>query len=44
MASMDEMRAAYEEAVQSGDFEQMGEHSRYGTDDFVDEWPQSASA
>jgi hypothetical protein len=42
MASIDEMKAAYESAVQSGDFQQMGELlQRYAAADFVDEWPQS---
>jgi hypothetical protein len=42
MASMEEMKAAYEEAVKSGDFQQMGEQlQKYASDGFVDEWPQS---
>ncbi len=42
MANMDEMKAAYEEAAKSGDFQHMGELlQRYASDDFVDEWPQS---
>jgi hypothetical protein len=37
MASMDEMKAAYEQAVQSGDFQQMGDSlQKYAGDDFVD--------
>src|SRR3954465_6300915 len=42
MANMDEMKAAYETAARSGDFQQMGELLRqYASDDFVDEYPQS---
>ena len=42
MASMDEMKTAYEQAVQSGDFQQMGDSlQKFAGDDFVDEWPQS---
>ena len=42
MANMDEMKAAYEKAAKSGDFQQMGEQlQQYASDDFVDEWPQS---
>ena len=42
MASMDEMKAAYEEAAQSGDLQQMGDRlQQYASNDFVDEWPQS---
>ena len=42
MANMDEMKAAYETAAKSGDFQHMGEQlQQYATDDFVDEWPQS---
>jgi SnoaL-like protein len=36
------LAAAFEEALKSGDFNKMGETlMQYGTDDFVDEWPQS---
>ena len=42
MANLDEMKAAYENAAKSGDFQQMGEQlQQYASDDFVDEWPQS---
>jgi hypothetical protein len=42
MASMDEMKAAYEQVARSGDFRQMGESlQKFASDDFVDEWPQS---
>ena len=42
MASMEEMKAAYEKAAQTGDFQQMGNSlQQYASDDFVDEWPQS---
>lgn len=42
MASWDEMKAAYESAAQSGDFEQMGQAlQQYAGPEFVDEWPQS---
>jgi len=42
MADTSEMAAAYEAALQSNDFGKLAELSqRYGTDDFVQEWPQS---
>jgi hypothetical protein len=42
VANMDELKAAYERAAKSGDFQQMGEQlQQYASDDFVDEWPQS---
>jgi len=42
MANLDEMKAAYEKAARSGDFQQMGEQLiQYASADFVDEYPQS---
>jgi hypothetical protein len=42
MAEMDQMAAEFETAMRSGDFSQLGELTqKYGTDDFVQEWPQS---
>lgn len=42
MGDSAEMAAAFEEVLKSGDFNRMGEVlQRYGSDDFVDEWPQS---
>jgi hypothetical protein len=42
MRSMEEMKAAYEQAAQSGDFQKMGDSlQQYASEDFVDEWPQS---
>jgi hypothetical protein len=42
MASMDELKAAYEQGARSGDFQQMGDAlQKSATEDFVDEWPQS---
>ena len=42
MANLDEMKAAYENAARSGDFQQMGEQLiQYASDDFGDEYPQS---
>jgi hypothetical protein len=42
MGGIDELKAEMERALQSGDFGQIqGLLQRYGTDDFVEEWPQS---
>lgn len=42
MADTSEMQAAFERALQSGDFVQVGALAQqYATDDFVQEWPQS---
>lgn len=42
MGDMMEMAAKYEEAAKSGDLRQIGDLLKeYGTDDFVEEWPQS---
>ena len=42
MASTNEMAAKFEEVLKAGDFARMAELLReYGTDDFVEEWPQS---
>ena len=42
MADPREMAAAFEAALQTGDFEQVGKLTQeYATDDFVQEWPQS---
>ena len=42
MADTTEMAAAFERALQSGDFAQVGELAqKYATNDFVQEWPQS---
>jgi hypothetical protein len=42
MADMNEMAADFEAAMQSGDFAKLAELTqKYGTDDFVQEWPQS---
>jgi hypothetical protein len=42
MADMNEMAAAYETALKSGDIGQMTQLShQYGSPDFVQEWPQS---
>jgi len=42
MADMDHVAAEFETAMRSGDFSQLGELTqKYGTDDFVQEWPQS---
>jgi SnoaL-like protein len=42
MGDTREMAAAFEAALKTGDFEKMQElTSAYGTDDFVEEWPQS---
>ena len=42
MGDMAEMAARMEEALKSGDFGQLaGLLQDYGTDDFVEEWPQS---
>jgi SnoaL-like domain len=42
MADMKELAAAYEDALKSGDMAKMtGLAQKYGTDDFIQEWPQS---
>lgn len=42
MADTKAMAADFDEALRSGDFGRMGELLQtYGTDDFVQEWPQS---
>lgn len=42
MADMNQLAAAYEEALKSGDLGAMTKLAHdYGTDDFVQEWPQS---
>jgi SnoaL-like protein len=42
MADTSEMAAAFEAALQTNDFGKLAELTQqYGTDDFVDEWPQS---
>ena len=42
MAEMNEMAAAFEAALKTGDFEKVQELAMtYGSDDFVQEWPQS---
>jgi hypothetical protein len=42
MADMNEMAAAFEAALQAGDFPKVQELAlAYGSDDFVEEWPQS---
>ena len=42
MADTREMAAAFEEVLKAGDFGKMGGLIQaYGTDDFVEEWPQS---
>ena len=42
MADTREMAAAFEAALQAGDFGQMAKLTQeYSTDDFVQEWPQS---
>jgi hypothetical protein len=42
MADTGEMAAKFEEVLKTGDFRGMGELlQEYGTDDFVEEWPQS---
>jgi hypothetical protein len=42
MGDITQMAAKMEEALKSGDFAKMGELiQEYGTDDFVEEWPQS---
>jgi SnoaL-like protein len=42
MADTREMAAKFEEVLKTGDFRGMGELlQQYGTDDFVEEWPQS---
>jgi hypothetical protein len=42
MAEINEMAAAFEAALQTGDFGKVQEVGlRYATDDFVQEWPQS---
>ena len=42
MADMNEMAKAYEDALKSGDLGQLTKLAQdHGTDDFVQEWPQS---
>jgi hypothetical protein len=42
MAKTNEMAAKFEEVLKAGDFGRMSELLRdYGTDDFIEEWPQS---
>ncbi len=42
MSDVSELAARYEEALKSNDLEAMGRLlDEYGTDDFVQEWPQS---
>ncbi len=42
MGDTREMAAAFEEVLKTGDFAQMGRLLQsYGTEDFVEEWPQS---
>jgi SnoaL-like domain len=42
MADMNEMAAAFESVLQTGDFGKVMELAqKYATDDFVQEWPQS---
>lgn len=42
MGSPNEMAAAFEEVLKSGDFTKLAALlQEYGTDDFVEEWPQS---
>lgn len=42
MAEMNEMAAAFEEVLRTGDFGKVQELAmKYATDDFVQEWPQS---
>jgi hypothetical protein len=42
MADPQKMAAAFEEVLKSGDFTRLaGLLQEYGTDDFVEEWPQS---
>jgi len=42
MGDTRQMQADYEEALKSGDFGRLADLlQRYGTDDFVEEWPQS---
>jgi hypothetical protein len=42
MGDTAQLAAAVEEVLKSGDFRQMGKLiQEYGTDDFVEEWPQS---
>jgi hypothetical protein len=42
MADAQKMAAAFEEVLKSGDFTRLaGLLQEYGTDDFVEEWPQS---
>jgi len=42
MADTREMAAKFEEVLKTGDFRGMGELlQEFGTDDFVEEWPQS---
>jgi hypothetical protein len=42
MGDTAQLAAAVEEVLKSGDFSQMGKLiQEYGTDDFVEEWPQS---
>ncbi len=42
MGDTREMAAKFEEVLKAGDFSRLAELTReYGTDDFVEEWPQS---
>ena len=42
MGGPNEMAAAFEEVLKSGDFAKLAALlQEYGTDDFVEEWPQS---
>src|SRR5437773_7734762 len=42
MGDMQEMAAAFEDVMKSGDFARVTELiQKYGADDFVEEWPQS---
>ena len=42
MGDMQAMAARFEEALKTGDFGKLTELTReYGTDDFIQEWPQS---
>ena len=42
MGDFSEMAAKFEEVLKSGDFGRLAELTQqYGTDDFVEEWPQS---
>jgi hypothetical protein len=42
MADLSQMQADYEEVLKSGDFGRLADLlQKHGTDDFVEEWPQS---